>query len=250
MDEAIRVFDLERIFLGDKPLLYALEILFRTAVIFLYTLLLLRWMGKRGMSQLTPFEFVLIVALGSAVGDPMFYPDVPLLHAMVVVTGVVLLQRGLVRLTERNERLERFVESAPTALVRDGRLDLRNLHREGLSHAELFEALREQGVEHLGQVRRAYLEPSGKVSVFAFAPREALPGLPVWPDDDPEQPARHPAGGPASRTGPYACSRCGHVVRFLEGEPLLPCDRCGHGEWAEAWRPARLTGRLAEGQAR
>lgn len=54
MDEAIRVFDLERIFLGDKPLLYALEILFRTAVIFLYTLLLLRWMGKRGMSQLTP----------------------------------------------------------------------------------------------------------------------------------------------------------------------------------------------------
>ncbi|RIH88060.1 hypothetical protein Mterra_01055 [Calidithermus terrae] len=242
MDEAIRVFDLERIFLGDKPLLYALEILFRTAVIFLYTLVLLRWMGKRGMSQLTPFEYVLIVALGSAVGDPMFYPDVPLLHAMVVVTGVVLLQRGLVRLTERNERLERFVESAPTALVRDGRLDLRNLHREGLSRAELFEALREQGIEHLGQVRRAYLEPSGKVSVFAFAPREALPGLPVWPDDDPEQPARCPARGPAPRTGPYACSRCGHVARFLGGEPLLPCDRCGHGEWVEAWRPARLAG--------
>ena len=46
-------------------------------------------LGKRGMGELSPFELVIIVALGSAVGDPMFYADVPLVHGIIVITVVV-----------------------------------------------------------------------------------------------------------------------------------------------------------------
>jgi uncharacterized membrane protein YcaP (DUF421 family) len=53
---------------------------------YLYALLLVRLLGKRGMGQLAPFDFVIIIALGSAVGYPMFYPDVPVLHAMAAIT--------------------------------------------------------------------------------------------------------------------------------------------------------------------
>lgn len=95
-------FDLVRIFFGDKPPLFLLEVAFRTLVIFSYTLLLLRWMGKRGMGQLTPFEFATIVALGSAVGDAMFYEDVPLLHTMLVIAIIIGLQHFLSYITETN----------------------------------------------------------------------------------------------------------------------------------------------------
>jgi uncharacterized membrane protein YcaP (DUF421 family) len=133
---------------------------------YLYTLVLVRLLGKRGMAQLSPFEMVIIVALGSAVGDPMFYADVPLIHGMIVITVVVILERLIVRLTEHNRWLERVVESMPILLVADGQIRHEALEAEDLSEAELFMALRQNGVEQLGEVRLAYLEPSGQVSVF------------------------------------------------------------------------------------
>ena len=88
-------FDVERMFVGTKSWLFTLEIVARTALIYGYALLLVRWLGKRGVGNLTPFDHIIIVALGSSVGDPMFYPDVPLLHAMTTITVVIALQRGL-----------------------------------------------------------------------------------------------------------------------------------------------------------
>lgn len=153
-------------FIGDTDLTFVLQIVIRTTFMYLYTLALVRLLGKRGMGQLSPFEMVIIVALGSAVGDPMFYDNVPLLHGMAVVTVVVALERLLVVLTQRNRRLERLIESSPVLLVTDGAIDQEAMNQEELSEGELFMSLREASIEQLGEVRLAYLEPNGKVSVF------------------------------------------------------------------------------------
>jgi hypothetical protein len=100
MPEKEYAFDLGRIFLGNLPWFYLAEVILRTTVMYLYALL--RLLGKRGMGQLAPFDFVIIIALGSAVGDPMFYPDVPVPHAMAVITVVVVLTRSVGFLTQRN----------------------------------------------------------------------------------------------------------------------------------------------------
>lgn len=172
--------EFERIFFGDAPLAFALEIAFRTAFMYLYTLVLVRLLGKRGMGELSPFEMVIIVALGSAVGDPMFYADIPLFHGVMVVTVVVAMERMLVHLTESNPRLERLIESYPVLLVGDGLMVQEAIDREDLSEAELFMSLRQQGIEHLGQVRWAYLEPNGHVSVCrSDEAREGQSVLPV-----------------------------------------------------------------------
>src|SRR5690606_22718215 len=95
MDQAITILDWKRMLLGDEPPLYLLEIFIRTLIIYAYTLGLLRWLGSRTIGQLSTVEFLLVIALGSAVGDAMFYPDVPLIHALLVVTIVVLANKGL-----------------------------------------------------------------------------------------------------------------------------------------------------------
>lgn len=63
-------FDLERMFLGTQPGLFYLEIVVRTGIIYSYALLLVRWIGSRSLAQLSIVEFLLVVALGSAVGEP------------------------------------------------------------------------------------------------------------------------------------------------------------------------------------
>lgn len=159
-------FDLHRIFLGDHPAAFYLEIAMRSTLMFVFALLLLRLMGKRSLGQLSPFDFVIIIALGSAVGDPMFYDDVPLLEAMTVVAVVVALSHGFSKTTQSNPRIERFVDSSPTVLIRRGAIDRDALRRESMSESELFELLRLGGIEDLVDVEVAILEASGHVSIL------------------------------------------------------------------------------------
>lgn len=173
--------EFDRIFFGDLTFELVLEIVLRTSVMYLYTLGLIRVLGKRGLGQLSPFELVIIVALGSAVGDPMFYADVPVVHGIIVITAVVALERTLVKLTERHKRIERMIESVPVLLVQDGVLLADALDLEDLSQSEVFMGLRDKGIEFLGEVKRAYLEPSGHISVF----REESPaekGVSILPE--------------------------------------------------------------------
>lgn len=158
-------FDLHRIIVGDLPFAFYGEILLRTTVLFVFALILIRTMGKRSLGQLSAFDFVIIIALGSAVGDPMFYDDVPLLYGMLVVIAVIAMERTLALLTSRNRRVEKFIDSTPTILVQDGVVDRAALHGELMSLSELYQALRAQGVAQLADVEMAVLEPSGKVSV-------------------------------------------------------------------------------------
>lgn len=175
--------EFERIFLGDLTWIAVLEILLRTVVLYLYTLLLIRIVGKRGLGQLSPFEFLIIVALGSAIGDPMFYPEVPVFSGMLVITAVVGLERLLVLITERSQAMENVIESVPVCVVADGNLVQENLDKEDLSKHEIQMLLRLEGVENLGDVRRAYLEPTGKVSVFWY-PSKAGAGESILPTTD------------------------------------------------------------------
>jgi len=187
-------FDLHRIFLGDLPGAFYVEIALRTAAMFLFALILIRTLGKRSLGQLSIFDFVIIIALGSAVGDPMFYDDVPLLYGMVVVAVVVALERVLALLTSRQSRIERMVDSSPTILVRDGVVDHKALRHEMMSVSELFQALRANGVEQLHDVVLAVLEPSGHISLRSGNGLESTSELwALFADREPGSTSRRPA---------------------------------------------------------
>ena len=77
MDQAqIIAFDWHRLWIGDLTPWFMLEVCFRTAVMFVWLLLMIRVIGKRGVGQFSVLELSIVVALGSAAGNPMFYADV------------------------------------------------------------------------------------------------------------------------------------------------------------------------------
>lgn len=228
--EGVQPLDLRRMFIGDLDLLFLAEIALRTTVIFVWLLLLLRIAGKRGVAQLSPLELAIVIGLGSAVGDAMFYAEVPLLHAMLVMALVIGLQRLTAHLIISQERVETFLEGTPVELVRDGVIQIAGLKTSTLSYEDLFERLRPAGVRQLGQVQRAYFEQDGQLSVFCHADAEAPPGLPIVPPWDLEP----PAAPPDAYAGPLACLCCGRVVD-AEGAAPPPCG-CGSTRWTVALR--------------
>ncbi len=229
-------FDLKRIFLGDLPLIFLGEVVFRTVILYLFALAMMRLAGKRSAAQLTPVDVLIIVALGSSVGDPMFYADVPLLHGMVVIAVVIALRHIGVLLSDRFDRVRLWVEGGPLRLIADGRLDLEGLGRARLEHADVFEIVREKGYRQLGQIERTYIEADGQVSVFPYPREDVRPGLGVEPPWDLRAPDTIGSEQVIKDEGCYACRRCGHVAEGRSGTSLGKCEVCQGRNWIAAYR--------------
>lgn len=160
------VFHWERLLLGLPPKLYLLEIAFKAVIVFLILLLVLRLLGKRAQQNISPMQQMLMIALGSAAGDVLLYPDVPLAYAALILLGVTALTMLLEWLGERSRRVRDYVESRPRVLVRDGEIEWDALAKERTTRRELFAELRIKGARSLSQVDAAILEVTGDISVF------------------------------------------------------------------------------------
>jgi uncharacterized membrane protein YcaP (DUF421 family) len=166
MSAEVIPLDWNRMFFGDQPPLFMLEIVVRTILIYGFTVLMLRAMGKRGKREMSAFEYVVIIALGSATGDSMFYPDVPIIYAWLVIVVIVVLNRLVSVLQFKHPLIHRYVEGEPTLLIHEGKLLAHNLFKERMSKDELFSMLREQGHVDTGSISLAYLELSGELGVI------------------------------------------------------------------------------------
>lgn len=226
-------FDLVQIFWGDATFLVLLEIAFRTTVLFIFTLVMLRMVGHRGMGQLSLAEFVIILGLGSAVGDPMFYLDIPLIYGMLVIALVVFYQIILTYLTMRNTTVADLTEGGPIRLVADGVIDLDGIKAARMTHPELLAELRQHGVRELGEVECAYLEIDGNMSLFRLTPDQRRPGLPVLPEYWKSK-GQLNCGDQIDTPDHYACKNCGFTHLISTDEEVKECPRCKHKAWVTA----------------
>ena len=176
-------FDWHRIFVGDEPALFYAEIAFRVVVIYVYALILIRFMGKRGSRNLSPMENLVIIALGSATGDSMFYPEVPLTYAALVVTLTVGLSRLAAEAQLRSRRANAFIDGFPLLMLRHGALVEGALERARMRRDEFDGMLRIQSIANTVEVRYALLERTGELSVFRYGDGEAVDGEDTWPPD-------------------------------------------------------------------
>jgi uncharacterized membrane protein YcaP (DUF421 family) len=83
------IFEWNRLLYNDLPESFLLEVIFRSTIMFTVLLLTLKVAGKRGVKQLSVFETI-IIALGSAAGDPMFYEEVGIIPPITVFLVIIL----------------------------------------------------------------------------------------------------------------------------------------------------------------
>jgi uncharacterized membrane protein YcaP (DUF421 family) len=215
----LKPFDLERLFWGGDPWGFYGEIIFRSVVMYLVLLLLLRFLSKRALTQLSILEFGIVIVLGSAAGDPTFYQEIPLFHGVLVLVVIVLTQRIYTYVLRHSETMETVMEGKPVLMVLQGVIQKGALQDCSLSQEELFELLRGKSVTQLGEVDAAYMEQSGQLSVFKS--EEVSPGLAIVPPWDLYEPTVLKAG---EHAGARACLLCGMVHTSSTEQ----CTYCGH----------------------
>lgn len=176
LDEAYRLFIGPTFAWG-----HMFEIVFRTAFMFFYTIANVRLMDKRSMGMLSPFEIIIIIALGSAVGDPMFYREIPLIYAMVVITTIVFAERIIAKCSMVSPALEHFINGRPVLIIQDGIFLKDAMEHQNITKDELYSILRMRGILHLSDVEFAYLEPSGSISIIK---KDGVEGSDIIPQNN------------------------------------------------------------------
>ncbi|HFP9223613.1 TPA: DUF421 domain-containing protein [Raoultella planticola] len=230
----MKAFDWHRMALDKVPVDFLAEVALRSVYTFVLVFIFLKITGRRGVRQMSLFEVLIILTLGSAAGDVAFYDDVPMLPVLVVFVTLALLYRLVMWLMGKSETLENLLEGKPIPVIEQGELAWKNLQAENMTEFEFFMELRINGVEQLGQVRLAILETNGQISLYYYAERDVKAGLSILP------PPHNASFATIPRDDEYACVRCSAVLKLRAGDKQL-CPRCANAEWSRASRAKRVT---------
>lgn len=144
-----------------------MESVLRAAAIYAFLLVLFRITGRRALSEITTFDFVLLLVIGEATQQALLGDDFSVINAFVVIATLVLIDILLSLFKERSPRVGRFLDGVPLIVVEYGKPLTERLRKARLTEEDILEAARQsQGLERLEQIRFAVLEKNGQISVI------------------------------------------------------------------------------------
>ncbi|WP_058960703.1 DUF421 domain-containing protein [Type-E symbiont of Plautia stali] len=226
-------FDLHKFLINDQPYTFLFEVVVRVLIAYIVVFTFLKISGRRGVQQLSLFEVVVILTLGSASGDVTFYDDVPVLPVILVFVILLLLYRLTTWAMTKSSWFSTLIEGEVVTLIAEGKYVSENLDRLNISEDEFLMELRLKGAEHLGQIRLGLVEVDGQLSLYFYPDEEVRAGLSVLPE------AHRQCFTQIPETGLYACNRCGttqEIPRYEERK----CHECGRNTWSLALNKKRV----------
>ena len=153
----------------NEAILSSPEIIFsvilRTLIVTLLVLTIIRWLGNKGIGQLNSFELLIIIGIGSIIGDPMVYTEeISIPQAISAVVIIVVIFKGIDYVTSRSKRFTRILVAQPVQLVKEGKYVVSGLKKARISDDEFKSLMRLNGIKKLEEVQESYLEMNGQVS--------------------------------------------------------------------------------------
>ena len=143
-----------------------MEPVLRATAIYLFLLVLFRIAGRRSLSELSNFEFVLLLIVGEATQQAVLGKDYSLVNAFIVILTLVGLQILFTLWKQRSRAVKLWLDGTPVILVENGKPLVDRLHKLRIGENSIMAAARElQGVERMDQIKYAVLESTGTISI-------------------------------------------------------------------------------------
>lgn len=131
---------------------------------------MLRVSGKRTLSKMNAFDFVVTVALGSTLATVILSKDVTFLDGALAFFMLIFLQFCITWLSVRYKGVKQVITSDPTLLLYKGEVIQQALKKERITMEEIYVAVRKNGLTDLGQIHAIVLETTGTLSILSDQP--------------------------------------------------------------------------------
>ena len=143
-----------------------LEIVLRVTLVYVFLMILLRFTGKKELAQLEPMDLLTMLILSETVSPALTAGDHSMTTAAVASGTLIALTMLFSRLTFRSRTMENFVQGKRAVLIRHGKVMEDVLRSERITDQQLTTALHQEGIEAVSQVKMAYVEPSGDITII------------------------------------------------------------------------------------
>ena len=156
-----------------------LVISLRTLIIYLTLIVVMRFMGKRQIGEMQPFEFVITLIIADLACVPMADVSIPLLYGIVSILVLFLLHQLISLIEQSGDFAKRLVSGKPSVVITREGVNFLELKRNNLGVEDLIESMRAGGYFSLDDADYAIFEANGNLSVLAKQTREKPPALPL-----------------------------------------------------------------------
>ena len=139
----------------------------RGICVYIFLLVVLRISGKRSLSSMTPFDFVLVLILSETVQQAMIDNDSSMTNAMLLVVTLIGLDILLSVLKLKIPALAKAIDSTPVLVMNEGKMQRDCMKAERVDEEDILSAARHQeGISRLDEIDYAIVEQSGDISVI------------------------------------------------------------------------------------
>ncbi|KUG03986.1 protoporphyrinogen ix oxidase, putative form, hemj [hydrocarbon metagenome] len=138
----------------------------KAAVMYFMALIMIRFLGKRALGELGPFDFVVMTGVGHTVVSVALDKSIPFWEGMVILATLAALEYLMGYLALKNQNLANIITGKPVILINEGRIIKENLKKEKFNVDDLMQELRKQGIRDLDEVDKGILESCGGFSVL------------------------------------------------------------------------------------
>ena len=147
-----------------------METVIRGALVYLILHVITRIIGRRSLSQVTAFDFVLLLVIAQTTQQALLGADFSFTNAIILVITLALIDIGISLLKHAWPAAAELIDGTPTVLVAKGEPDMRALRRSRVSLSDVLQAARQQhGLRTLAEVDFAVLEVGGTISIIPVA---------------------------------------------------------------------------------
>lgn len=144
-----------------------MDLVIRAAVVFFFVFLVTRIVGRRELSQLEPFDLILLVVVGDLVQQGVTQSDESVTGALIVISTIAVLTVAVSWVSFHSRRVRTLTEGEPIVLVQDGRPIERNMRRERITLQDIEEEARQSQITSVADLRWAILEDGGQISCIS-----------------------------------------------------------------------------------
>ena len=143
-----------------------LLIFVRAIILYILVLIVMRFMGKREIGQLQPFELAISIMIADLATIPMSEPGIPITNGAIPIFGLLIMHLIISVINMKSIKLREIICGKPSILIYHGKINEKDMKKERFTINELEERLRGNNVFNISDVEYAILETSGQISVI------------------------------------------------------------------------------------
>ena len=138
----------------------------RSIIIYIFVLFAIRFMGKRQVGEMQPFEFVITLIIADLATIPMSEISVPIIHGIVPIFGIIILHYFICLISRKSMRARYIISGRASIVVSPEGINYKELKYLNMNLDDLIESLRCSEVYNIDDVAYAIIETNGKLCVI------------------------------------------------------------------------------------